>query len=91
MAPAAIFSAGVGSGSVATFVAVVYVGCAAMRLGYFNIHGMRKDGGKAFYQGLPVTYAALFCPPAFLGASRLGPTAHATVMGTVMLALACSS
>ena len=36
-----------------------FVSCAAMRLAYFNVHGLVADGGKKFYTGLPVTYAAM--------------------------------
>ena len=39
-----------------------FVSCAAMRLAYFNVHGLVADGGKKFYTGLPVTYAAMIFP-----------------------------
>jgi CDP-diacylglycerol--serine O-phosphatidyltransferase len=39
-----------------------FVSCAAMRLAYFNVHGLVAEGGKKFYTGLPVTYAAIIFP-----------------------------
>ena len=39
-----------------------FVSCAAMRLAYFNVHGLVAEGGKKFYTGLPVTYAAMIFP-----------------------------
>ena len=42
-----------------------YVCCAAMRLGYFNVHGMTSKGKNRYFTGLPVTYAALIFPLVF--------------------------
>ena len=45
-------------------IAIAYVGCAAMRLAYFNVHGLTPSAneGPPCYHGLPVTYAALALP-----------------------------
>ncbi len=46
----------------------IYACCAAMRLAYFNIHGTTsgEKGLLQYYTGLPVTYAALIFPVAFI-------------------------
>jgi len=62
VAPAIIgFQLGLNS-PVGVMALVFYVCCAAMRLAYFNVHGITDDGKRHYYTGLPVTYAALVFP-----------------------------
>jgi CDP-diacylglycerol--serine O-phosphatidyltransferase len=42
-----------------------YICCAAIRLAYFNVHGMTETGETKYFIGLPVTYAALIFPLVF--------------------------
>lgn len=51
-----------------------YVCCAAMRLGYFNVHGMTSSGKNKFFTGLPVTYAALIFPLVFITVGMFDPS-----------------
>jgi CDP-diacylglycerol---serine O-phosphatidyltransferase len=43
-----------------------YACCAAVRLGYFNVHGMLSEKKNKYFTGLPVTYAALIFPIVFI-------------------------
>ena len=43
-------------------ILTLYCSCAAMRLAYFNVHGLSDEGGRSYYTGLPVTYAAMIFP-----------------------------
>ena len=52
----------------------LYVACAAWRLAYFDAVGPVTQRGRRAYVGLPVTYAALVFPLAFL-AGFAGPEA----------------
>lgn len=57
------------SGIVQVLVAVSYCICGVARLGHFNIVSEEETGGSSAvkcYQGLPVTYAALIFPIAYL-------------------------
>ena len=89
VAPAIVFMACVGTTNiVAVAVAALYTVCAAMRLGYFNVHGTTEEGGTKYYRGLPVTYAALFGPLGFLASRLFEGTLAALFLGAVMVALA---
>lgn len=44
----------------------IYLACAVIRLAYFNMTGTQAIGDKRYYTGLPVTYAALILPIAFI-------------------------
>ena len=48
---------------------IFYVCCGAMRLAFFNVHGIAQDGKRRFYTGLPVTYSALVFPMLLLFAT----------------------
>lgn len=68
-------------------VGAVYVLCAVIRLAYFNVtedeRQQSADGKRKFYQGLPVTTAALVFPLAFCFRGLLGdvfPFVYAIVM-----------
>lgn len=55
----------------AVVLLMLYVGAAAMRLAYFNAAGMASEGSERYFTGMPVTYAALFIPIAFLATLAL--------------------
>lgn len=48
----------------AVLLMVLWVCAAALRLAFFNVHGVDSTGGSATYTGLPVTFAALIIPTA---------------------------
>jgi len=54
------------NGPVDYIILTVYCCAAAMRLGYFNITGLKGEGPVKFYTGLPVTFSALIFPLVFL-------------------------
>jgi CDP-diacylglycerol--serine O-phosphatidyltransferase len=47
-------------------ILTVYCCAAAMRLGYFNVVGLKGEGPIKFYTGLPVTFSALIFPLVYL-------------------------
>ncbi|PCI47798.1 MAG: hypothetical protein COB51_05575 [Moraxellaceae bacterium] len=53
---------GLGDGFFDSVLLISFVCCAAMRLAYFNLHGLEESGRVAYYSGLPVTFAALIIP-----------------------------
>lgn len=56
-----------GFSSPVDYVILTFFCCAAaMRLGYFNVVGLKGDGPIQFYTGLPVTFAALILPLVYL-------------------------
>ncbi|MEC9465827.1 MAG: CDP-alcohol phosphatidyltransferase family protein [Myxococcota bacterium] len=65
-----------------------FVSCAAMRLAYFNVHGLSGEGGKKFYTGLPVTYAAMIFPLIGVLQSFLAPDVFAYLYRGVILVTA---
>jgi len=68
------------SGRLDFIVQAFYMCCAAMRLGYFNVHGMTGAGKNSYFTGLPVTYGALFFPVVFISAGLLDQAlAHAVI------------
>jgi CDP-diacylglycerol--serine O-phosphatidyltransferase len=50
---------------------IFYVCCAAIRLAFFNVHGITEDGKRRYYTGVPVTYSALVFPVLLLFATAL--------------------
>lgn len=60
-----------GTGLFTVLAVTVYVLAAIIRLGYFNITGVAETRGQRFYHGLPVTYAAMIFPIAYLPLSFL--------------------
>ncbi len=48
---------------------IFYVCCAAIRLAFFNVHGMAEEGARRWYTGVPVTYSALIFPVLLLFAT----------------------
>jgi CDP-diacylglycerol---serine O-phosphatidyltransferase len=48
------------------FILTVYCCAAAMRLGYFNVVGLKGEGTIKYYTGLPVTFSALIFPLVYL-------------------------
>ena len=69
-------------------VAVVFVLCAGLRLAYFDIHGTARVEGGEYYLGVPVTYAALVLPLAYLPVPLLEPVARGAWLSATMLLLA---
>jgi CDP-diacylglycerol--serine O-phosphatidyltransferase len=47
-------------------VLIAYICANALRLAYFNAVGLSGEGDTQYFTGMPVTYAALFIPIAFL-------------------------
>lgn len=47
-------------------ISIVYVICAVIRLGYFNVMELNATECRSFYQGLPVTSAAILVPCMYL-------------------------
>jgi CDP-diacylglycerol--serine O-phosphatidyltransferase len=62
-----------------------YVCCAAMRLGYFNVHGMTGEGKSKYFIGLPVTYAALIFPLVFISLQVLDIQVSQNIIRTAFL------
>lgn len=67
-------------------VAVVLAAAAALRLSYFNVHGL--DAESDSYQGLPTDQVVLSFVAVMLLDGPLGPTAFRIVLGCAGLALA---
>jgi CDP-diacylglycerol---serine O-phosphatidyltransferase len=74
VAPAAlVVAASQGSCTwLALAAAVPYAVCAAVRLAHFNVQGVVESDAGPYYQGLPVTYAALILPVAYVAARLAG-------------------
>ncbi len=71
--------------------AVTYAVCAAHRLAFFNLKTATiSTGAITTYWGLPVTYAALVFPVAFIPIAELQGTAYAVAVTLLTLALAAS-
>ncbi len=72
---------------------ILYALAGIIRLGFFNISGLAGRAGEGYYQGLPVTYAALIFPILFLPLSFLPlpvfqtvwPILHLIVAGAFIL------
>lgn len=67
MAPAALAYAYGLRSPLEVAVLAAYLSANALRLAYFATHAHGVEGGKRFYLGMPVTYAALVLPWAYLG------------------------
>jgi CDP-diacylglycerol---serine O-phosphatidyltransferase len=74
VAPAALVVAACEGGCtwLALAAAVPYAVCAAVRLAHFNIEGVVESDAGPYYEGLPVTYAALILPVAYVAARLAG-------------------
>lgn len=46
-------------------ILVFYIIAGVVRLAYFNVYGLREEGGVKYYCGLPVTFSALIFPTAY--------------------------
>lgn len=77
------------SGPLGLCVATVYTCAAAERLAHFNTHGVERRRDAAFYAGLPVTYAALIFPVAFMARGPLGD-AFPPCLAAITLAVAAA-
>ncbi|MCH7715940.1 MAG: CDP-alcohol phosphatidyltransferase family protein [Gemmatimonadetes bacterium] len=73
---------------VAAAAAIIYVICAALRLAYFNMTVGTTPGDTTGYLGLPVTYAALVFPLAFIPIARLDGLAHSGTITVLTLGMA---
>ena len=60
--------------------------CGAVRLAFFNIHA-NSDGPVLHYRGLPVTFAALILPVAYVLISRFLPGDIASIMYVCVMAI----
>ena len=69
-------------------ILIAYLCANALRLAYFNCTGLIRGEGQEFFTGLPVTYAALFVPVAFLVSLMLPQSTTETVLQWVYAALA---
>lgn len=74
------------------FIFAIYAICAVSRLGYFNVaEEMRQKETtekRKYYQGLPVTSAAMIFPMIYLLSYFLSPELTYSIYGCVMLAIA---
>lgn len=72
------------------FIGSVYVLCALIRLAYFNVDEAARQsqdtGSRIIYEGLPVTFAALFFPVVYLSGSLLKVSA-VRLYGVAMLGM----
>ncbi len=63
---------------------ILFTGCAAWRLAYFDTVGMTTTGTTSYYTGLPTTYVALVLPlmllSGFLGAATMRVIAIVTAV-----------
>ncbi len=69
---------------------LAYVSANALRLAYFNAAGMDAQGDRQYFTGMPVTYAALFVPVAFLGAFWLPRPAMIALLSALYALLAAA-
>lgn len=69
-------------------VLMFYLATNALRLAYFNTTGLVNEGSEQYYTGLPVTYAALFIPLAFIARFALPDETMKLVLDGVYLLLA---
>ncbi len=53
-------------------ILVVYILAALIRLAYFNVTEMEREGPRDYYEGLPVTGAALIIPIVYFFCEQLG-------------------
>jgi len=67
---------------------LAFVCANALRLAYFNAVGTSAEGDRRYFTGLPVTYAALFIPVAFLGSLRFESDVMVPALGALYLLLA---
>lgn len=65
-----------GEGLIPLLVYILYVLAGIIRLAYFNLTGVEETAHGRYYHGLPVTYAALVFPLAYLPLSFLPPAAR---------------
>lgn len=72
------------------FICALYVLCALIRLAWFNVDEEERqsltDGARVYYQGLPVTLAALFLP-LILGGAELVEFAPSRLAPAVLVCL----
>lgn len=73
---------------VAAAAAIIYAICAALRLAYFNVTVGATPTNTTGYLGLPVTYAALVFPVAFIPIARLDGLAHSGTVTVLTLGMA---
>ncbi len=66
-------------------VMLLYVGCAVMRLAYFNVYGVKTVGNWQFYTGLPVAYIAIALPAVFILRGHVSDPTFSLVI-TVLIA-----
>jgi len=66
---------------------VFFATCAVWRLAYFDTVGLKADGRKRYFHGLPTTYVAVVLPLAFL-AGFFGETWLRVSVGVAMVGLA---
>ncbi len=86
--PIAIF-AGLGmTGVLDAILLMIYVVCGIARLGYFNVMTADENGPIKYYTGLPLTYAALIFPLAYLVGLWIGEDAPQAVLRVVTPAVA---
>ncbi|NEP06171.1 MAG: hypothetical protein F6K25_24210 [Okeania sp. SIO2G4] len=68
-------------------VLIFYVGVNALRLAYFNSTGLISEEKEEYFNGLPVTYAALFIPLTFTASLLLSDLTMKFILDGVYLAL----
>lgn len=76
------------NGVLGTPLLLIFMGCAALRLAYFNATGLAAEGDEHYYTGMPVTYVGLYVPVAFLLSLVLEPGVMRGVLGVVYAGLA---
>ncbi len=66
---------------------LLYVCCAAMRLAFFNLTAVPTKTPPKYYTGLPVTYAALFFPLAFIALGTFDDQLAKAIIRTAVIIL----